>query len=248
VDADIVLMGSRKKVTISWSGGKDSAFALFRVLLSGEYEVVHLHTVFNASNHRVGLHGIHETLIERQAESLGLKLHKLFLEESSNHDSYEKLMTVFYLQCAAEKIESVVFGDIFLEDLRIFRETMLTKAKMTGVFPLWKADTKMLLEDFINTGFKTLLCAADKRHFKDSQLGKTLDHNFIDTLRPGIDPCGENGEFHTFVYDGPIFKHPVIFQPGEVISKSYQYKIKTANGEMLDTESMFWFKELLVNY
>jgi uncharacterized protein (TIGR00290 family) len=245
VAADIVLMAIKKKVTISWSGGKDSAFALYRILISGEYEVVSIHTLFNEENKRVGLHGVHETLIERQAIAMGLKLKKLYLPVTSNHDAYKILMTDFYKECSHQKIEAVVFGDIFLEDLRQFRETMLSDASLDGIFPLWKTDSKMMIDDFLNTGFKTVVCSADQKFFDERSVGKTIDQEFLSSLHPDVDPCGENGEFHTFVYEGPIFNKPVHFQFGDAVLKRYDFQVKNADGTIEEKSSAFWFRELI---
>ena len=239
-------MVSKKKITISWSGGKDSALALYKILLSGEYEVAHLHTVFNASNKRVGLHGVHENLIEKQAEAIGVPLVKLYLEESDNHDRYEALMKHFYNNCFREGIQAVMFGDIFLEDLREYRMRMLTTARLEGVFPIWKIESARLLEDFLNVGFKTLLCSAKSEYFEAADVGKIITTDFVQRFSNKIDICGENGEFHTFVVDGPIFRSPVKFSLGEVTSRSYQYKVKRNDGTVEEQETAFWFQDINV--
>jgi uncharacterized protein (TIGR00290 family) len=243
--ADIVLMDSRKKVTISWSGGKDSALALYKIQLSGDFEVAGLHTVINEETKRVGMHGVREELIEAQAQALNLPLTKIYLERSENHEAYEKLMRTFYDQCAAEKLDGVVFGDIFLEDLRLFREKLLAHSSLQGIFPLWKMDTGILLKDFIHRGFKTVICSANVLHFAAQQVGKTIDEEWILGLPPAIDPCGENGEFHTFLYDGPIFKAPVRFAYGDVVRKTYSYQRVKTDGNIETLETAFWFQDLL---
>jgi diphthamide synthase (EF-2-diphthine--ammonia ligase) len=138
-DAVIALMDTgKKRVTISWSGGKDSAFALYKILSVGTYHVVHLHTVVNAETKRVSMHGVHEKLLMRQAEALGIPLEILYMESSANHDNYTQLMTRFYKRCAGQGIEGVVFGDIFLEDLKIFRESLLQDTGLSSIYPLWE--------------------------------------------------------------------------------------------------------------
>ena len=238
-------MDSKRKVTISWSGGKDSAFALYKILTSGEYHVVDLHTTLNEETRRVGLHGVHEALIEQQAAGLGLPLTKLYLPPSEDHDAYEKLMIAYYKQCARRGIEQVVFGDIFLEDLRLFREKLLQNTSLSSVYPLWKIDTQKILNDFIAIGFKTVICSADADKFSKDQVGNTIDTAFAENPRPGVDPCGENGEYHTLVYDGPIFKKPVSFETGEVVKKQYSFQKKNAQGENERVEKSFWFQDLL---
>jgi uncharacterized protein (TIGR00290 family) len=234
----------KMKVTISWSGGKDSALALYKILQSQKYEVVSLHTVISEENNRVGMHGIREELINEQAKSLGLPLTKLYLESSASHNAYEKLMKEFYQRCSENGIQAVVFGDIFLEDLKKFREDLLQPFNLKGIFPLWKLDTHQLINEFIDTGFKTLLCAADAKYFSSGEMGKTIDQNFLNNLPEAVDPCGENGEFHTFVYDGPIFRKPITFEFGDVVKKDYSFQKRSEN-EIQTVESGFWFQDLL---
>lgn len=236
---------SKRKVSISWSGGKDSAFALYRTLLSGTYEVVGLHTVIGEETRRVGLHGVKEELIEAQAKSLKLPLRKLYLKTSDNHDAYIELMKTFYAQSKTEGIEGIVFGDIFLEDLRKFREELLEESQLFPLFPIWNVDSAVLINDFINAGFKTLICSADVNFFNEKQLGTTIDSNFLKSLRTGVDPCGENGEFHTFVYDGPGFQYPIQLTLDTVIKRDYNFKKKNDDGSLDELISSYWFQELI---
>ena len=238
-------MGLKKKVTISWSGGKDSAFALYKIFASGEFEVVNLHTVIDQDSKRVGLHGVREMLIEKQAEHIGIPLEKIYLPASTDHEVYRSTMQKFYRECADDGIEGVVYGDIFLEDLRDFRLSLIEPNKFTATFPLWKLDSKILLNDFIATGFKTTLCAADAAHFSPHQMS-LVDHKFLSLLPPGVDACGENGEFHTFVFDGPLFKKPIPITKGEIVKKTYSYQKTEPNGEVKRLESSFWFQDLLL--
>jgi uncharacterized protein (TIGR00290 family) len=238
-------MDSKKKITISWSGGKDSALALYKIQLSGDFEVTGLHTVINKETRRVGMHGVREELIERQAVALSLPLTKIYLESSESHEAYEKLMGEFYQQCADEKVSGVAFGDIFLEDLKVFREKLLTPSFLQGIFPLWKLNTGLLLRDFIQRGFKTLLCCADVQHFTETEVGKTIDARWIEKLSAEVDPCGENGEFHTFLYDGPIFREPVSFSYGDIVKKTYSYQKVNADGQAEKMKTSFWFQDLL---
>jgi uncharacterized protein (TIGR00290 family) len=243
--AGTVHMDLKKKVTISWSGGKDSAFALFKVLRSGNYEVRGLHTVINSETKRVGMHGVREELIERQAESLGLPLQKLYLDSSESHDQYTTLMRDYYQQCARENFDAVVFGDIFLEDLKAFRDGLLQSAGLRGLYPLWETNTKQLAEEFIIEGFKTLICSANAKHFTRAHMGTLLDVAFLKTLASDVDPCGENGEFHTFVYDGPVFKKSVDFERGEIVRKVYSYQKVDADGRVEKLETAFLFQDFL---
>ncbi|MBL0742359.1 adenine nucleotide alpha hydrolase [Chryseolinea lacunae] len=238
-------MDSKRKVTISWSGGKDSAFALYKILLSGDYHVVNLHTVFGDDTKRVGLHGVREALIERQAECLGLPLVKLHLRESDNHQVYAALMQAYYKKCAQQGITHIVFGDIFLEDLRDYREQLLAGTSLQSVYPLWKIDSNLLVNDFVGLGFKTAICSADADVFSETQVGQTIDAAFIENLPNGVDPCGENGEFHSMVYDGPVFKTPLLFDRGEVVKKAYTFQKKNEQDEIEVVSKAFWFQDLL---
>lgn len=238
-------MVSRKKVTISWSGGKDAAFSLYKILQSPLYEVVHLHTLVDSATLRVGMHGIPEALVRQQAEAIGLPLKILRLEKSESNEKYALLMKGFYETCAQEGIEAVVFGDIFLEDLRSYRESLLAAAKLEGIYPLWKTDTAELLTDFINTGFRTLVCCANAEFFVQEEVGKTIDHTFMRQLSPNVDPCGERGEFHTFVYDGPLFKKQIEMKRGEVVQQQYEFDVRAEDGTLTRKKSLFWFQELL---
>jgi uncharacterized protein (TIGR00290 family) len=203
---DIVPMNSKKKVTISWSGGKDSAFALYKILSGQEYKVVSLHTVIDEDSKRVGLHGVREKLIDEQAKQIGLPLEKIYLLASGNQQNYESLMKEHYLKSVRQGVEGIIFGDIFLEDLKHYRLELLKPSGLFAVFPLWQIESHLIVTDFINVGFKTIICAADSKFFSRHNVGKSIDGDFLIGLPPEIDPCGENGEFHSFVYDGPIFK------------------------------------------
>lgn len=236
---------NKPKISVSWSGGKDSAFALYKILLSKEYEVTSLHTVIGTDTKRVGLHGVREELIEQQAGALGIPLIKLYLEKSDDHGAYEKLMKTFYKECAGEQINGVAFGDIFLEDLKKYREELLKESGLFPVYPIWKMDTRMLLEELISAGFKTVVCSTNGKYFLVHQLGHTLDRNFAKNLLPGIDPCGENGEYHTFVYDGPIFRAPVIYERGKVVSKEYSYQKTNDDGSLEKLVTTYWFQDLV---
>lgn len=239
-------MDSKKKVTISWSGGKDSAYALYKVLQQGRYEVVSIHTVINSESKRVGLHGIHELMIEEQGHTMKIPLIKLYVTPSDDHEEYRQLMRSFYDRCSGEGIEGVVFGDIFLEDLRSFREQLLKASGLQGIFPLWKADSRDIINGFLDAGFRTVLCAANKDYFSPDDTGKTIDREFLVKLGPGVDPCGENGEFHTFVYDGPVFSSAITYRLGETVERKYHYNTTDPDGRNIMRESTFLFREILL--
>lgn len=233
------------EVAVSWSGGKDSALALWYLLQDDRYQVVHLFTVFDEELKRVGLHGTPEHLVEKQAKAMGLPLKKLFLKSSENHGAYEQLMDQYFNKLRQHGTRHVMFGDIFLDDLKKYRDQMLKKTGLKGIYPIWKKDTKVLVRKFISEGFKTAVCAANAKYFSESALGKTIDENFLVELKEGVDPGGENGEFHTFVFDGPIFRNPVKFSIGKVVQKDYEYKILNKEGEEEVQKTTFLFKEFL---
>ena len=235
----------KQKVTVSWSGGKDSAFALYKILSQRVFDVVSLHTVLDDRTGRVGLHGVSEELIEKQAQSIGLPLEKIYLSASENQDQYQDTMQQFYQTCFANGIEGVVFGDIFLEDLKQYRMDLLKPSNLFAHFPLWGINSGTIVREFIDTGFKSAICAADTKLFSVEQLGKTIDHDFLASFGEGIDPCGENGEFHTFVYDGPVFKSTIPIRMGDVVRKTYSFNKRAEDGTIEKMETAFWFQDLI---
>jgi uncharacterized protein (TIGR00290 family) len=237
-------MDTKKKISISWSGGKDSALMLHKILSEGQYEIAHLHTVINQETKRVGMHGVPEALVQQQADAIGLPLVKLYLHPSESHAEYEKILRGYYLECIRDGISVIAFGDIFLEDLKAYREKILKEFGIEPAFPLWQYNTTELMRDFLATGFKTLICSANKLHLSEQQLGKVIDESFVKNLPPAVDPCGENGEFHTFVFDAPYFKKPIAFQLGEVVLRHYEYQ-KETEGKIEKLRTSFWFQELL---
>ncbi|WP_373520680.1 diphthine--ammonia ligase [Aquiflexum sp.] len=209
------------KISLSWSGGKDSAFALWHLLQSGEFEVVRLHTVFGEETKRVGLHGIPEELIDKQADCIGLPLDKLYYPASGDNRAYENAIKGYLYNLEALNISHIAYGDIFLEDLKKYREDLLESNGFHAVFPLWEKDTRQLAEDFIAFGFETLICAADADKIDPYWLGRKFEMEFLNSLPKEVDPCGENGEFHSFCINGPVFGRSLEVNIGEKISKSY---------------------------
>jgi uncharacterized protein (TIGR00290 family) len=233
-----------KKAIFCWSGGKDSAFALYQVLKEKEYSVELLFTTINENFKRVSMHGVREELIERQVKSIGLPWLKMYVREGSNAE-YERNMEAFLKEQKVKGIEYVIFGDIFLEDLRKYREHNLAKVGMKAVFPLWKKDTKQLANDFIKTGFKTILCCTNDAYLGEKEVGELYTNDFVSHLPANVDPCGEHGEFHSFCFDGPIFKEPVKFEKGEKIYKPIEIKVSKDHPPITGPRaSGFWFCEL----
>jgi uncharacterized protein (TIGR00290 family) len=200
-----------------WSGGKDSGLALDRVRRSGNYEVRALITTVNAEFRRVSMHGVREELIELQSEAIGLPVHKMYVGGRGSNDDYVPALRAALESFKNRGITNVIFGDIFLEDLRQWRESLLAGLAMTGVFPLWREDTRALAQEFIDRRFKAIICCTNDAHLTHSDVGRSLDAAFIQGLPAGVDPCGENGEYHSFVHDGPVFRQPVAFEIGETV-------------------------------
>ena len=200
-----------------WSGGKDSGLALDRVRRSGAYEVRALITTVNAQFHRVSMHGVREELIDLQSEAIGIPVHKMYVGGRGSNDDYVPALRAALESFKKRGITNVIFGDIFLEDLRQWRESLLAGIGVTGVFPLWQEDTRALAQEFIDRRFKAIICCTNDAHLTQSHVGRSLDSAFIRELPAGVDPAGENGEYHSFVHDGPIFRWPVAVEIGETV-------------------------------
>jgi uncharacterized protein (TIGR00290 family) len=207
-------------VVMSWSGGKDSAMALHEVRRTQQYDIVALVTSVSDEYRRISHHGVREELLEDQADAIGVPLQKVYLPSGSNHpctnETYEQIMGDVMARYKAQGVETVAFGDLFLEDLRAYRERNLGKANMRGIFPLWKRDTAQLAREVIALGFKSYLSCVEGK-VGPGFVGRAYDQDLLAALPPGIDPCGEYGEFHTFVYDGPIFRRPVAVRVGDIV-------------------------------
>ncbi len=209
------------KTVFHWSGGKDSALALYHLLQDDACDDVQLLTTASTTLDRVSMHGVRAELVVRQAAALGLPLHWLRLPEPAPMPVYERMMHEMLAGFRAQKVTQAAFGDIFLEDLKAFRERGMAQVDMTGVFPLWGRDSRQLVEEFIELGFKAVVVCVNAKHLDASFAGRPLDYAFLRDLPPGVDPCGENGEYHSFVYDGPLFREPVRFTPGEKVFRTY---------------------------
>ena len=207
-------MKKTEKAIFTWSGGKDSAMAFYELKKSGKYTLEALLTTITEDYKRVSMHGTRECLLEKQAASLDLPLSKVFISKKSSNQEYKEKMKNALTPYKNKGIDSVVFGDIFLESVRSYREANLSKVGMKAVFPLWKKNTRELANFFIDRGFKTILTCVDTKFLDGKFAGREYDKQLLSEFPETIDPCGENGEFHTFVYDGPIFKEKVEFNKG----------------------------------
>jgi uncharacterized protein (TIGR00290 family) len=233
------------KAIFCWSGGKDSAFCLHKVLSEKLFDVKYLLTTVNDEFKRVSMHGTKEELLDLQTASIGIPSLKVRVKEGTN-DEYEKQMEAVLLKAKAEGIEHVIFGDIFLEDLRVYRENNLAKVNMKAVFPLWKRDTTELIKEFIKLKFKTVLCCVNDGYLGEEWLGREINEKFIKELPSNVDPCGENGEYHTFCFAGPVFKKEISFSLGEKVYKSLNIKTDdTCKTDQTVITKGFWFCDLL---
>lgn len=227
-----------------WSGGKDSALCLYRILQEKEYEVKYLLTTVNEQFKRISMHGVREELLDEQAKQIGIPLVKIYVSEGTNSE-YERKMEETLLKFRLQGINHVIFGDIFLEDLRKYREDNLAKVRMTGVFPLWKQDTLKLLEEFLALKFKTTVCCTNDAYLGEEWAGRTIDEKFLSELPLNVDACGENGEYHTFCFDGPIFKKPITIKQVDKIYKPLE--IKRDDQHPSSKTQGFWYCDLLKN-
>jgi uncharacterized protein (TIGR00290 family) len=216
-------MTTIEKVLLTWSGGKDSAMALHALKASGVYEVLALLTTVTEEYDRVSMHGVRTTLLERQAESLGLPVEKMYIGADASNEEYEARMRDKLVYYQAGGVSSVAFGDLFLGDVRRYREENLSKVGMKGLFPLWGTDTSELAHSFIDLGFKAVVTCVDSNLLDGAFVGREFDEQFLAALPPAIDPCGENGEFHTFVYDGPLFRGEIPHKRGEVVLRDSRF-------------------------
>ncbi len=208
-----------KSIVVSWSGGKDSCLALCEIQHTMNLRIEALLTTVTRDFNRISMHGVRCSLLQQQAASLGLPLHQIFISKDATNDEYEKNMGEAFSSYRALGINSVVFGDLFLEDIRVYRQRLLTRHAMIGLYPIWKRDTHQLIHNFITSGFKAIVVCVDPAKLNPSFVGRVIDERFLEDLPGQVDPCGENGEFHTFVFDGPIFITPVEFSLGEIVCR-----------------------------
>lgn len=213
----------KESVLVSWSGGKDSAMALYEILQGGEYHVVALLTTVTQGYERISMHGVRRTLLETQASALGLPLEKVYISQKASSEEYEEVMRALLEKYKASGVNAVVFGDLFLEDVRKYREGNLARVAMGAIFPLWKRDTQELAKSFVSLGFRAITTCVDTQLLGKEFAGRELDELFFEDLPEQVDPCGENGEYHTFVYDGPIFRQAVRFRLGELVLREARF-------------------------
>jgi len=205
-------------ILFSWSGGKDSAMAL-HALRQDQVPIAALLTTVTETYDRISMHGVRRELLVQQAQSIGLRLHEILIPPQCVNSIYEARMEEALRIHYAAGVRTVAFGDIFLEDLRAYREKNLARIGMTALFPIWKRDTRELIRAFHAAKFRAIAACIDPKKLDRSFAGRELDASFFRDLPPNVDPCGENGEFHTFVFEGPIFRHPIPVTAGEVVER-----------------------------
>ncbi|WP_241077731.1 diphthine--ammonia ligase [Flavimarina sp. Hel_I_48] len=236
-----ILFCLKPKAFLNWSSGKDSALALFIALSEEEYAINSLVTTVNVQADRVSMHGLRRALLHKQAEAIGLPLKEIVLPEDISMETYTETIAQEFRKFLKAGYSHTIYGDIFLEDLREYREKTLRNIGLQGVYPLWKKDTSKLAKQIIALGFKAVTVAVSDKALGKEYCGRAYDQDFLNNLPAGVDPCGENGEFHTFVHDGPIFKKPVSFELGKIIKRD----LSTSTDKNKSWESIFWFCDLI---
>lgn len=245
-------------VVMNWSGGKDSSLALHRLLQNPDYQVKSLLTTVNEMYQRVSMHGVRTELLEQQADSLGIPLRKVWLSEIVAIQTYSEIMQQTLEGLKIEAITHAAFGDIFLKDLKKYRENQLAIAGFKGLFPIWQENPRQLMDEFIVSGFKAVVVCVNEKYLAASFAGRLIDRDFVKDLPAGVDICGENGEYHSFVFDGPIFKKPISFTIGEKVRRSYT-PVSTTDTDIGTTDTSncyrddadkawdtgFWYQDLL---
>ena len=230
-----------EKVFLNWSSGKDASMTLHKLRQNDRLDVDRLMTTVNSSNDRINMHGIHISLLKAQASALDMILDIVELPENLDMEKYNEVISTKMKAYKLQGIKTSAYGDIFLEDLRTYREDKLKTIGMKAIFPLWKTPTLQLMNEFIANRFKAIVVSVDAQVLDESFCGREVNDQFLQDLPNDVDPCGENGEFHTFCYDGPIFNYPVEFEVGQKIYKTYP--APKGNDKGLE-EYGFWYSEL----
>jgi uncharacterized protein (TIGR00290 family) len=209
----------QEPVLLSWSGGKDSSMALYELVRGRRFRVASLLTNVSEEYGRISIHGVRQELLERQADAISLPLHVVLLSQGCTNEEYERSTASALKHFHNQAIHTVAFGDIFLADLRAYREDNLKRIGMSGLFPIWQRNTRELAEQFLALGFRAIVVCVDTKKLDAAFAGRAFDASLLDDLPAEVDPCGENGEFHTFVFDGPLFQRPVRLKRGEVVTR-----------------------------
>ena len=210
-------------ILLSWSGGKDSNMTLYALQQSDAHFVIALLTTVTEEYDRISMHGVRRELLEQQARAVDIPSHPIFISSNSSNDDYERKMDSVLRLYQEQGVTSVAFGDIFLEDLRRYREHNLKKIGMGALFPIWQRDTVAMAREFIDLGFKAVVTCVDTEALDASFAGRIIDETFLADLPDEVDPCGENGEFHSFVFDGPTLKGAIPVTIGERVLRDERF-------------------------
>lgn len=231
----------RIKAVFNWSGGKDSALALHKALSCGQYEIVSLLTTINNDNKRSSMHAIPQSLIDAQARSIGLPMYYVPLKADGNMSDYEQAMARAVDHFKALGVTHFIFGDIFLHDVRSYREAKLAPYGIKVIEPLWHMTSEEVISDFLSSGLQTVIVTTMADILGEEYIGRVIDKDFINSLPEGVDPCGENGEYHTFCYDGPIFTEPVRFSMEEKLKISNEVGMEDGTRKTFS----YWYARLM---
>ncbi|WP_118974042.1 adenine nucleotide alpha hydrolase [Taibaiella koreensis] len=225
-------------IVLNWSSGKDAALALYHLLQTGDYRVRSLLTSLSEAYGRISMHGVREEVLERQAKHMQLPLQKIYLPEDADMDTYNRIMGDTVAAIKQAGIDTMGFGDIFLEDLRAYREQQLATAGMKALFPLWKKNTAGLVKEVEDCGIKALIVCVNDRYLDQSFLGRFIGRDLLADLPDHVDPCGEYGEYHSLVIDAPYFSAPLPVTPGETVFREYRVNEDSRQG--------FYFLDVLL--
>lgn len=217
------MANGKESVVLSWSGGKDSAMAAYQLLASQKFDIVALLTTVTEGFDRISMHGVRRALLERQAIALGIPLHIVMIPKACSNAVYESRMSVAFNHFKDRGIIKVVFGDLFLEEIKQYRDERLAREGMSGLYPIWRRDTDELVRTFIGLGFKAKLSCVDTHAIDAAFAGREIDEQLLRDLPPSADPCGERGEYHSFVYAGPIFRHAIACRLGETTLRESRF-------------------------
>jgi uncharacterized protein (TIGR00290 family) len=210
---------AKKRTLVSWSSGKDSAWTLYQLQQDNDIELVGLVTTVNETHQRVAMHAVRVSLLEQQAKAAGLPLFIIPIPHPCSNELYNQAMNQFFDSIEGQDITHMAFGDLYLEDIRQYRIDNLKNTGLEPLFPLWLKPTDELAQAMLDGGLKTHITCIDPKQLGASFAGREFNQQFLDDLPDSVDPCGENGEFHSFAYDGPMFKHAISIKAGEVVER-----------------------------
>lgn len=231
---------NKKRAVFNWSGGKDSALALYKILQDNQYEIISLLTTVNSASKRSTMHGIPVTILEKQAESIGLPLYVVDLTPKGNMENYESAMKEAVTHFKKMGVGHFVFGDIFLHDVRSYREKQLHPYGIEVVEPLWDKTSEQIMDEFLHSGLQTVIVTITEGAISENFIGQTITKELVQSFPAEIDVCGENGEYHTFCYAGGMFSHPVNFSLGKPLRQTYPVKLEDGTTR----EYTYWFANL----